>query len=231
MRKKTNLIEAVIFDFDGTMVDFETADIECLNLIHRKTRAEIDADSFVERAADHIISFHGLVDSAEVDPLTLHLYRLSNTFQDFGIPWDDSYVDTYKGLLIERTIPYPGIEDILKSLSGKVKLGILTNAYDQVLQTRRIRATGLADYFNEIKISGEYKYSKPDPRAFKNLADNLRVDSQKCIFIGDSKKYDIEGALSAGMQAIQIQAKSVSAQHSSAKSIEQVKLMLGDMIA
>ena len=225
------MAEAVIFDFDGTMADFENTDTECLKLILKQTGAEIIADSFVTRAIDHIMCFHGLVDSDEIDPLTLHLYRLSNTFRDFNIPWDDSYVDTYKELLLERTIPYPGIEQILKTLSGKVKLGILTNAYDPVLQMKRIRATGLADYFNTIQISGEQKYSKPDPRAFNLIADNLGVDSGKCIFIGDSKKYDIEGACAAGMQAIHMKPTYGKDQHSSAMSIDQVKLKLGEMIA
>lgn len=148
------------------MADFENTDTECLKLILKQTGAEVIADSFVTRAIDHIMCFHGLVDLDEIDPLTLHLYRLSKTFRDFDIPWDDSYVDTYKELLLDRTIPYPGIEQILKTLSGKVKLGILTNAYDPVLQMKRIQATGLADYFNKIQISGEQKYSKPDLRAF-----------------------------------------------------------------
>ncbi len=225
------MAEAVIFDFDGTMADFENTDTECLKLILKQTGAEVIADSFITRAIDHIMCFHGLVDSDEIDPLTLHLYRLSKTFQDFDILWDDSYVDTYKELLLERTIPYPGIEQILKTLSGKVKLGILTNAYDPVLQMERIRATGLADYFNKIQISGEQKYSKPDPRAFNLIADNLGVDSGKCIFIGDSKKYDIEGARAAGMQAIHMKPTSEKDQHSSAMSIDQVKLKLGEMIA
>lgn len=66
----------MIFDFDGTLVDFENADTECLDLILKKTGAIVDADSFVDRAVDHIIRFHGLVESDEIDPLTLHQYRL-----------------------------------------------------------------------------------------------------------------------------------------------------------
>ncbi|MBD3277073.1 MAG: HAD-IA family hydrolase [Candidatus Aegiribacteria sp.] len=225
------MLKAVIFDFDGTLVDFENTDIESLKLILEKTGAGVNADAFIERAVDHIMRFHDLVDSDEIDPLTLHRYRLSSTLRDFNVPWDDSYVDSYKEFLIERTVPYPGIEEILENLSGSVKLGILTNAYDPVLQMKRIRATGLVDYFNEIQISGEEKYSKPDSRAFKIIADNLRVDPEKCMFIGDSKKYDIEGAHTAGMQAIHIQPSFDKAQHFSAMSIEQVKLILGELIA
>lgn len=120
---------------------------------------------------------------------------------------------------------------MLKNLFGRVKLGMLTKAYDSVLQMKRIRATGLAVYFDEIQISGEEKYSKPDPRAFKIIARKLGVDSEECIYIGDSTKYDIEGATAAGMQAIQIQTKTVKTPNSSAKSIEQVTLILGEMIA
>ncbi len=52
------MAEAVIFDFDGTMADFENTDTECLKLILKQTGAEAIADSFVTRAIDHIMSFH-----------------------------------------------------------------------------------------------------------------------------------------------------------------------------
>ncbi len=199
------MIRAVIFDFDGTLVDFKNTDIDCLKLILKKASAQVEPDAFVDHAINHTISFHKLVDSGEEDPLKFHHYRLSHTFSDFGMSWDNTFVDYYKQLLLERTIPNKRISAILSYLQGKVKLGILTNAYDPVMQTKRIEASGLSEFFNEIQISGEEKYAKPDPEAFHIICNRLNSRPEECIFIGDSPKYDISGAIAAGLQTILIQ--------------------------
>lgn len=199
------MVKAVIFDFDGTLVDFKNTDIECLKLILKKTGVPVKPDAFVESAISHILSFHKLVDSGEENPLNLNRYRLFHTFSDFGISWDTTFVNCYKQFLLERTTPYKRISDILSYLHGKVKLGILTNAYNPVMQTKRIQASGLSEFFNEIQISGEEKYAKPDPEAFHIICNRLNSRPEECIFIGDSPKYDISGAIAAGLQTILIQ--------------------------
>ncbi len=199
------MVKAVIFDFDGTLVDFINTDVECLKLILKETGAQVEPDSFVDRAVFHIISFHELVDSGKANTHSLHHYRLSNSFSDFGLSWDEDFVDRYKQILLERTTPYPGVPNLLSYLQGKAKLGILTNAYDPILQTKRIQASGLADFFDRIQISGEEIYAKPDPDAFHLICNRLRIRPEECIFVGDSLKYDIEGALAAGMQTILVQ--------------------------
>ncbi len=199
------MVKAVIFDFDGTLVDFQNTDIECLKMILKKIGAQVEPDIFAEHAVNHIISFHKLVDSGEEDSLNMHLYRLSHTFMDFGILWDKTFVDYYKQLLLERTIPYKRVSNILSYLHGKVKLGILTNAYDPIMQTKRIQASGLSEFFNEIQISGEEKFAKPDPEAFQIICSRLNSRPEECVFIGDSLKYDIGGAITAGLQTILIQ--------------------------
>lgn len=224
------MIKAVVFDFDGTLVDFENTDILCLLQILKDTGSNSNSKEFIDRAVIHILNFHDLVISGQRNPLTLHQFRLSRTFSDFRIPWDEYYVERYRRLLVESTVPYSGITNLLGDLFGKVKLGILTNAYDPVMQMRRIRAAGLLDYFDEIQISGEEEFFKPDPRAFQKIARNLGVSEEECVFIGDSQRYDIDGALAAGMQGILLQPSHRAGQQSAGKSIEQAGVILRDMI-
>ena len=200
------MIEAVIFDFDGTLVDFKDSDIACLKHLLLKSGAKVNPkSSFIDRAVLHIMNFHELVDSGKVDPLTLHQYRLSRTFRDFGIEWKEAYVDEYKVHLLENTNPYPGVIKLLSELDDSVKLGILTNAYDSVMQKKRIRAAGLIDYFQCIQISGEEKYAKPNPKAFSLICNRLGIRPDKCVFIGNSPKYDIDGARRTEMKTVLIQ--------------------------
>ena len=199
------MIKAVIFDFDGTLVDFVNSDIACLKHILGEADTNVDPEEFIERAVFHIMEFHVLVDSGKVNPLTLHGYRLVNTFNDLGISWDKRYVDMYKANLLENTKPYPGVRALMSNLQDNVKLGILTNAYDPEMQTKRIRASGLFDFFDRIQISGEEEYAKPNSKAFYLICNRLGNKPEECVFIGDSPKYDIDGAITAGLQTILIQ--------------------------
>jgi len=215
-------------------MDFINTDIECLRLIHKHTGARVEPDSFIDRAIHHIISFHKLVDLGKVNPLTLHHYRLSNTFREFGISWSEGYVDRYKRILLERATPYPNVHNVLSYLNGKVKLGILTNAYDPVMQTGRIQASGLAGFFEQVQISGEEIYAKPDPKAFHLISNRLGTIPEECIFIGDSPRYVIDGAISAGMMAILIQRETAAPMGNpdiSVKSIKELGSILKKLIA
>ncbi len=229
-KKEVSLVKAVIFDFDGTLVDFINTDVECLELILKQTEAAVKTDAFIDRAVDHIMAFHELVESGNAVPLSMHHYRLCNTFRDFKIPWDEHYVESYRQLLLERTTPYPKAENLLRKLKGKVKLGILTNAYDPVMQRERIRAAGLTDYFDQIQVSGEEEHSKPNPEAFYKISNSLGVRAEECMFIGDSQRYDIEGANAAGMQAIQVRATASETRQTRGKSIAQVEGILDELI-
>ncbi len=228
------MIKAVIFDFDGTLVDFVNSDIASLSYIHSDTKANVTLNDFIDRAVFHIMRFHELVDSGSANPLTLHHYRLTNTFKDFNIAWDDSFVSKYKAKLLEYTEPYPGVKPLLQKLYGHVKLGILTNAYDQIMQTKRIRTSGLYDFFNWIQISGEEEYAKPDSKAFHKACKRLGHKSDECLFIGDSPKYDIAGAKTAGLQTILIQREISDLQVDPdfiVNSIEEVEPIMKKLIA
>lgn len=134
----------------------------------------------------------------------MHRYRLFNTFKELGFQWDEFYVDRYKANLLNETKPYPGADNLLRSFLTKGKLGIITNAYDPEMQMKRIEASGLLDFFDEILIAGEEVYSKPDPQVFHLMRKRLDLEPTECTFIGDSPEFDIQGANSAGMMSILI---------------------------
>ncbi len=49
-------------------------------------------------------------------------------------------------------------------------------------------------------VSEAIGFQKPDPRAFRRLADELGVEPTACLFVGDDAERDVAGARSAGMQ-------------------------------
>ncbi len=196
------MFEAIIFDFDGTLVDFVDSDIKSLKHLHAKIRTTVSFEKFLKIAVDEIMNFHDLVEREKIDPLLMHRFRLKRTFENLGIHWDESVVDTYKTELFRTCEPFEGVADVLCKLKKCFKLGLLTNAYDSSEQRERICASGLHQYFDEILVSCEVGFYKPDPKVFLNILSKLDVLPEKAVYIGDSIKHDVRGANSAGVKSV-----------------------------
>ena len=196
------MIRAVIFDFDGTLVDFVESDTAALKYIHGLTDSDCTAEEFSEASVEGIMQFHELVVSGKIDPLLMFKYRLSYAFKKMEMTWEDRFTDVHRELLLKEIKAYSGAGDMLNNLVNRVKLGLITNASDSVLQRQRIEASGMREFFREILITGEIGLSKPDPEIFQLIAKRLDVFPEECLFVGDSVQYDIIGAASAGMKTV-----------------------------
>ena len=73
-----------------------------------------------------------------------------------------------------------------------------------ILQRRKLELCGLADLFEVIVISGEFKAHKPDVEIFLEGARQLELPPEEIAFVGDTFFTDIIGAYRAGMQPIWI---------------------------
>jgi HAD superfamily hydrolase (TIGR01509 family) len=193
------MFEAIIFDFDGTLTDFQDSDTQSLRYIHSLTGSSVFFDDFLETAVDEIMRFYNL-DDPTIDPLSKHHYRLKNTFTKYKISWDDNYVDLYKKELLRTCVPFDGIETVLSKIKQKVTLGLITNADDVIEQRERIKSSGLHNYFDDVVIAGDIGLYKPDPAIFLYLLNRIKVAPEKSLYIGDSEIYDVNGAKAAGMK-------------------------------
>jgi HAD superfamily hydrolase (TIGR01509 family) len=94
----------------------------------------------------------------------------------------------------------PGAKEVLAELRSRgFKLGVVSN-WDWTLPGV-LRATGLADYFDYVGVSALEGVAKPDPRFFEIVLDELQVEPQQAIHIGDSED-DINGAVAAGVRPV-----------------------------
>lgn len=196
------MLEAILFDLDGTLVDFVDTDVRSLQWLHSHLGLSISFESFLDTAIEKIMEFHELVDANKVDPLLLHKFRLQNTFARYGIGWNDRFIGLYRKKLIELCVPFTGIENILTGIRKKVKTGVISNAYDSADQRERIRNARIEDLFDIIVIAGDIGIFKPNPSIFLYALNYLKVSPEKALYVGDSISYDIVGAKSAGMKAL-----------------------------
>lgn len=75
--------------------------------------------------------------------------------------------------------------DYIRDLHEHYKIGLLSNAWDDLRQTMHTR-WNIDGLFDEIIISAEVQLVKPDPRIFHLAVDRLGVVPEEAVFIDDT---------------------------------------------
>ena len=89
----------------------------------------------------------------------------------------------------------------IKSLHPSYKVGLLSNAWDDLRQTMHER-WNMDVLFDDLVISAEVGMVKPDPRIFHFALERLGVQPKEAVFIDDTL-VNVETARRQGLEAIQ----------------------------
>ncbi len=95
--------------------------------------------------------------------------------------------------------PLPGLTELLTALKGNMKLGIITNGFT-ALQQSRLEYNKLLGYFEFVVTSEEVGKAKPHPdifnKAFEYIGD---IDRKQILMVGDNPSSDICGGNNVGV--------------------------------
>lgn len=192
-----------MFDIDGTLLDHEGAVIKGIKEIYEQyfrgsSKALKDFinlwaeehDKYIQRYLDGKISFE-----------EQRILRLKGVFERMGEEIDEEtarrYFEFYLDAYQRGWKLYSDVEPCLKGLDG-YRLGVLSNG-DSDQQRKKLRETGLSEYFEEVVISGDLGISKPDKRIFEEMIELMGVEPPEILYIGDDYEADFLGAYDAGI--------------------------------
>ena len=97
--------------------------------------------------------------------------------------------------LFAETVP------VLEALAARgLRLGIISN-FDSRLDDV-LRALGIDGYFEAVHLSSRVGAAKPDPLIFQTALATFGLTPPQAMHTGDSLREDVQGALSAGLQAV-----------------------------
>jgi len=99
--------------------------------------------------------------------------------------------------------PFPEVKHVLSKLRQMgLKIGLVTNAYEEEISIILGKANLDLDIFDVIVGTDTVKKTKPDPEIFRYALNKLEVKPEEALFIGDSIKDDYKGAENMGMKAV-----------------------------
>src|SRR5258708_1632716 len=142
-------VDAIIFDFDGVIIDTETPDFQVWQEYYRDHGLDLSAEMWLTRV--------GSVNGKGFDP-AVHFEQLTGTKLDKVFL--QAHFDVYLRRCGEQPI-LPGVKDILMQASAHgIRLAIASNSYIDWVE-RWLYQHELYEYFDCICTRGEVKERKP----------------------------------------------------------------------
>ena len=185
------MFEAVIFDWDGTLVDSAKAIVGSFQKALDEIGCKV-ADEFIAR----------LMGTNSLETLTMILREAKVSFDDKFIKHLSEERIRFEMEMSDKVILFDGTTDILESLRGKVNLGLATSnnrkVIDHLLKVKNIRS-----FFDAIVTIEDIKNSKPNPEIFLKCASRLKVEPERCVVVEDSI-FGVKAAKAAKMGCIAV---------------------------
>jgi beta-phosphoglucomutase len=194
------MLRAVIFDFDGVIVDSETLHFNAFNRLFAQYNIEITVK-------DYYRDYLGLTDFECIELISSRGKLGLNKTQISELLNRKNKI--FNELANKNAAIIDGVMDFLQMLKAqKLPMAICSGALmaeiEPILKKNRLRA-----FFDVIVSADDIKKGKPDPEGFllalKKLNEKTKkqISANQCIVIEDSH-WGLEAAEAAGMKTIAV---------------------------
>ncbi len=195
------MIQAAIFDFDGTLVDSEDnyylADKTLIESNLPLSTLERGAGGEVFTKADKA-EFIGL-DGKEVIRRIKEKYHLNGTIEQLLEQKNSLYLQ----IALQNTKVYPKMLHLVQLFqSNNIPMAVASGTYNDNLH-KLLEVTNLKQYFKVVLGGDDVPLGKPDPAIFLTAAARLGIEPHNCVVAEDSL-HGVEAALAASMHIIAV---------------------------
>lgn len=113
-----------------------------------------------------------------------------------------AFIDYYGAHLLDHTLPYPGVEEVLRHFFATRPLAVITNKPEAFSRTI-LEGLGLAGYFREILGYDSVERKKPHPEGILQVLQGWGVEPTRAVMVGDSD-HDILAGKAAGTVTVAV---------------------------
>ncbi len=183
--------KAIIFDFDGLIVDTEVPEYEAWLSIFRSHGVDLPLSVWTPYIGG----------GSEVFDIYDHLAELT------GQPIDRDEMRSRRRAafdkLFEQAVPLPGVEDYIASARERgMGIGIASSSPRRWVDPK-LEHLGLADTFDTVVCADDVGSAKPDPASYRKAVSDLGVTPDEAFALEDSPT-GVQGAKNAGLLCVAV---------------------------
>jgi 2-haloacid dehalogenase len=201
-KRRFIMIKTVFLDLDDTIFDFLACERVAISNTLRAFSVEPTEEIIKRYSRFNQLQWEAL-ERGEITRDEVITRRFELLFDSLGMKIDPWQVQVYyEDNLSRQHVFTDGALELLTSLRAlkKYKLYAATNGLAKV-QWRRIRESGIDEYFDGFFISEEMGANKPSSEFFEKCFEKIDgFDKEQAIIIGDSMSSDIKGGANVGMK-------------------------------
>jgi putative hydrolase of the HAD superfamily len=204
-------VEAIIFDWGGTLTPWHSVDHEAL--WHAVCAAHFPAGQAAEAALAILAAEQELWQLSEREHRSS---TMSQVFERARISPTDELLASYTRAWEPHTFTDPEAAGLLAGLRERgIRIGVLSNTmWPRCWHEEVFRRDGLLGLIDGAVYSSEIPWAKPHPEAFRAAMAAVGVaEPGACVFVGDRPYDDVHGAKGAGMRAVLIPHSDVPPYH------------------
>jgi HAD superfamily hydrolase (TIGR01509 family) len=194
------MLKAVIFDFDGIIVDSEPLHCRAFQKLLEPLGAGFTWEEYVEK-------YMGFDDRD----------AFREAFRSHGLPLDDEKLagliarkaTMFQEVAAEGVNSYPGAVDLIRALSGQIPLALCSGALLSDIEPV-LRMLSIPDAFDCIVTADDVSASKPDPASYllaiqklQQLFPTQQISPSTSAAIEDTPA-GISSAKSAGLKVLSV---------------------------
>ncbi len=181
------MIRALIFDFDGLILDTETPIIDAYGDVYAQHGYAFDRTDFARHIGHADYSFDPWrVFPAEADRQALETVRR-----------------TYNRARLEKQALLPGVEVLISSAhAAGLRLGVASNSSHGWVEPH-LQRLGLHAYFSFFACRGDTASPKPEPDLYRLVVERLGVRPNEAVAFEDSNT-GLRAARRAGLWVVAV---------------------------
>jgi len=174
------MFDGIFWDNDGVLMETEHLYYQANAAALAGSGVELSLEDFCRISLRQGESVLALADGSS-DPVELRRVR----------------DDIYFRLLGEEPRVYPGVQETLERLHGRLPMAVVTSCTRSNFMQMH-RSSGLLGYFYFILTREDYSASKPDPEPYRTACSRAGLHPGRCLAIEDSER-GVAAAARAGL--------------------------------
>ena len=175
---------AVIFDWDGTLVDTAEASYRCYVRMFESYSLPFDRETYARTYS----------------PNWYHTFRCMGLAEERWAEADERWLAYFAEEKIELI---DGAGEVIEALTARGIAAAIVTSGSRSRVIREIHAYGLAPHFAHCIFGSDVANKKPHPEALLLCLERLKVEPEHAVYVGDSPE-DVAMARAAGVFSVAV---------------------------